>query len=309
MIKYILFLFIPAAISLAVTPLIRRLAIKKNFLDLPSARKVHSKPTPLLGGVPIFLAFNLTLVLGVLFGNDYLAGYLKGRWIEVFASQILILALGVYDDAKRIKPWTKLLFQILIGLLMVAFGFGIRNIASPFSDRVIQLGILSIPITIIWLVGITNALNLVDGLDGLAAGTSAIVCATIFAISFFQQNLGVAMVTAILGGSILGFLRYNFYPAKIFLGDTGSLYLGFMLATLSVQGSSKGATLVAVLAPILALGLPIMDTFLSMVRRLLKSYKLEETAGDNGKSRALHFERHSVFEADKDHIHHRFLKL
>ena len=309
MIKYMLLLLVPSGISLGMTPLVRRLATKKNILDLPSERKVHSKPTPLLGGVPIFLAFNLSLLMGVLLGNEYIIGYLKNQWMEVFVAQILILALGIYDDAKRLKPQTKLFFQVLIGLLMVAFGFDIHSIASPFSNKIIQLGLFSIPITIIWLVGITNALNLVDGLDGLAAVTSVIVCATIFAISFFQQNLGVALVTIILAGSILGFLRYNFYPAKIFLGDSGSLYLGFMLATLSLQGSSKGATVVAVLAPILALGLPIMDTLLSMIRRLLKPGKTAESPGMSGKLKALYFKGFSMFQSDKDHIHHRILKL
>jgi len=309
MIKYPILLLVSAGISLAITPLVRFLALKKKILDFPSSRKVHSKPIPLLGGVPIFLAFNLTLMMGVLLGNEHLAGYLKDRWVEIFVSQILILALGIYDDIKQLEPKVKFLGQVLIGLLMVAFGFDIHSIASPFSGKVIQLGLFSIPITIIWLVGITNALNLVDGLDGLAAGTSVIVCATIFAVSFFQQNIGVALVTLILAGSILGFLRYNFYPAKIFLGDSGSLYLGFMLASLSVQGSSKEATLVAVLAPILALGLPIMDTLLSMIRRFLKSINMVDFPSRNGKLKVLFFKGFSMFEADKDHVHHRILKL
>ena len=217
---------------------------------------------------------------------------------------MIILGLGVYDDVKRIQPRIKFAFQIFVGLLMYAAGFSLDAISSPFTGDPVHLGLLSLPLTVIWVVGITNGLNLVDGLDGLAAGTALFAASAIFAISFMQQNMTVGFLALALAGSVLGFLRYNFFPASIFLGDSGSLLLGFILAVLSVQGSSKGATLVAVLAPVIALGLPIMDTFLSMLRRFLKSLRLIET-GKEGKRRLLS----SMFEADKDHVHHRLLKM
>lgn len=309
MIKYLFFLSISIALSLLITPLVLLIAKKLNILDLPSERKIHQQPVPLLGGIPIFIAFNLTIFLGILFNFEYLEKFYASKWISIFISQLIILGIGIYDDIKKVHPGIKFLFQIFAASLLIIFGFGIHVITNPFTGNSISLGLLFIPITILWVVGITNALNLLDGLDGLAAGTSFIVCATIFGISYMYQNIGIALVSLILAGSILGFLRYNFYPAKIFLGDSGSLLLGFLLAVLSLQGAHKGATMVAVLVPILALGLPIMDTLLTMVRRFLKSIHLVDYPIENRKFRALFYRGRTVFEADKDHIHHRLLKL
>lgn len=309
MTKYLFFFLVSTGISLVITPLIRLLAKKGNICDFPSERKIHQKPIPLLGGVPIFISLNFTLLLGVIFNNTYIREFLLSRWRLLLACQIIILVIGIYDDIEKLHPRVKFFLQIFVGFLLVLFGFGIHAISNPFSGNAIHLGIFSIPITILWVVGIINALNLVDGLDGLAAGTSLIVCATIFAISYFSQNIGIGLVTLILAGSILGFLKYNFHPAKIFLGDSGSLLLGFLLAVLSIEGSSKGATLVAVLAPILVLGLPIMDTLLSMLRRFSKSIDFVNNGTKKGKLKASFFNGFSMFEADKDHIHHRLLKL
>ena len=307
--KYLLFFSISTLISLLITPLIRLIAKKLNILDLPSERKIHQKSVPVLGGIPIFIAFNLTILLGILFNFKFLEEFLTSKWKAIFISQFIILGIGIFDDIKKVRPGTKFLFQVFSGGLLVFFGFGIPLITNPFTGNSMNLGILSIPITILWVVGITNALNLIDGIDGLAAGISFIACVTIFGISYFYQNTGVAVVSMILAGSILGFLRYNFYPAKIFLGDSGSLLLGFYLAVLSLQSAHKGAVMVAVLAPILALGLPIMDTLLSIIRRFLKSIHLVDFPNGNGKLRALFFRGFSMFEADKDHIHHRLLKI
>jgi len=309
MIKYLIYFITAAAISLLLTPLIRILARKTNVLDYPSKRKIHHKPIPLLGGIPIFFSLNLTLLLGVILNNVYIKEFLLPRWKTILACQIIVLTLGVFDDIKKLKPGVKLGFQIIAGALLVLFGFSIDAVANPFSGNIIHLGIFAVPLTILWVVGITNALNLVDGLDGLAAGTSVIVCATVFGIAFLNQNIGIAFVSLILAGSILGFLRYNFHPAKIFLGDSGSLLLGLLLAVLSIEGSSKGAILVAVLVPVLALGFPIMDTMLSMARRLFKSIVLVNRPTENGTSKSLFFKNFSLFDADEDHIHHRILKL
>lgn len=309
MIKYFIFLFIALSISLITTPLIRTLARKLHILDFPTKRKIHKVPIPLLGGIPIFIAFNLTILVGIVFNFEYLPQFSVPQLISILISELVILGIGIYDDIKKVQPSIKFLFQIIAGSLLILFGFGITHITNPFSGAAINLGVLGIPLTILWVVGITNALNLVDGLDGLAAGISFIACITIFGISFIQQNIGIAFVSLILAGSILGFLRYNFHPAKIFLGDSGSLLLGFLLAVLSLKSSSKGATLVSVLAPILALGLPIMDTLLTMLRRFLKSINLIDYANGKGKKNPQFFKRFSLFKADKDHIHHRMLSF
>ncbi len=309
MIKYLLFLLISTSLSFFITPIIRFIALKLNILDLPSKRKIHKKPMPLLGGIPIFIAFNLTIFLGILFNFEYLEKFYTSKWMSIFIAQLIILGIGIYDDIKKTKPWVKFLFQIFAGSLLIVAGFGIHIITNPFTGNSINLGILFIPITILWVVGVTNALNLIDGLDGLATGTSFIACITIFGIAYIYQNIGIALVSLILAGSILGFLRYNFYPAKIFLGDSGSLLLGFLLAVLSLQGSHKGAVIVAILAPILVLGLPIMDTLLTMIRRLLKPINPVNYQNENGKLKNLISKGFSIFEADKDHIHHRLLKI
>ncbi len=309
MIKYLLFFLTSIAISLLITPLIRLVAIKLNILDLPSKRKIHKKPMPLLGGIPIFIAFNLTIFLGILFNFEYLEKFYTSKWMSIFIAQLIILGIGIYDDIKKTKPWVKFLFQIFAASLLIVAGLGIHIITNPFSGNSINLGILFIPITILWVVGVTNALNLIDGLDGLATGTSLIACITIFGIAYIYQNIGIALVSLILAGSIVGFLRYNFYPAKIFLGDSGSLLLGFLLAVLSLQGSHKGAVMVAILAPILILGLPITDTLLAMIRRFLKPINPVNYQNENGKLKNLLSKGSSIFKADKDHIHHRLLKI
>lgn len=309
MIKYLIYFFLSVSISLVLTPLIRLFAKKANIYDVPSARKVHRKPAPLLGGIPIFVSLNATLLIGYFLNNVYIKEFLSEKWKPLFLCQLIILVLGIFDDIQKLQPRIKFLIQIFAGCLLLLFGIGINIINNPFSGGLIHLGIWSIPITILWVVGITNALNLIDGLDGLAAGTSVIVCVALFGISFLFQNIAMSFVFLILAGSILGFLRYNFFPAKIFLGDSGSLLLGFLLAVLSIQGSYKGPTLVAVLVPILALGFPIMETLLSMIRRFLKSVHMVDYPQKNGKFKALFLNGFSMFEADKDHVHHRLLKL
>jgi len=309
MTKYLIYIFLSVSISLVLTPLVRLLSKKANIYDVASERKIHRNPTPLLGGIPIFISLNLTLLIGYFLNNVYIREFLSDKWKPLLLCQIIILAMGIFDDIIKLQPRLKFLIQIFAGSLLLFFGIGIYDITNPFSDGLIHLGLLSIPITILWVVGITNALNLIDGLDGLAAGTSLIICIAFFGISFFFQNIGISFVSLILAGSVLGFLRYNFHPAKIFLGDSGSLLLGFLLAVLSIQGSYKGATLVAVLAPILVLGFPIMETFLSMIRRFLRSVHMVDYPNGNGKFKALFLNGFAMFEADKDHVHHRLLNL
>jgi UDP-GlcNAc:undecaprenyl-phosphate GlcNAc-1-phosphate transferase len=303
------FFLTAAVLAYLITPYIYNFANWAKIFDIPSERKIHKKPVPLLGGIPIFLSFNLTIITAAVFGRSFFEDRFLSNWPALLLCQIIILGLGLFDDLFQLGPGIKFLFQISVGALIVLFGFGIHNIANPFNGEIVSLGLFSFPVTIIWFVLITNALNLVDGLDGLAAGTAFIASMTIFAVSYLNQNMSMAAISVILAGSLLGFLKYNFYPAKIFLGNTGSLLLGFLLAFLSIQGSSKGATLVAVMAPILALGLPIMETLLSMIRRFLRSIHVVDYATKNGVFRALFFKDFSLFTADQDHVHHRLLKL
>lgn len=307
--QYFLLFLVSAGLSLALTPFIRSFAQWAKILDYPSERKIHKKPIPLLGGMPIFFSFNLTVIVAVLLNPSYLNESVLSKWKTLLICQILILGLGVLDDILKLQPSIKFFCQIIIGLLIALFGFGIKEATNPFSGETINFGIFAVPITIVWLVGITNALNLIDGLDGLAVGTGLITSLTIFALAFFNLNMGVTLVAIILAGSLLGFLRYNFFPAKIFLGDSGSLYIGFLLAVFSIQGASKGATLIAMLAPILALGLPIMDTLIAMIRRLLRSVHIIDYPTRNGNFKAFFFRWASMFRGDKDHVHHRLLKL
>lgn len=309
MISYVVFFLASAGLAYLSTPLVRRLALRANILDNPSERKIHQRAMPLLGGIPIFLSFNLTIVLAFIFAGSFFDARWVDNWPALLICQVVIIGLGIFDDLLKLGSLVKFVFQILVGVMIVLFGFGISSVANPLGGKIIALGVFSIPITIIWFVLITNALNLVDGLDGLATGTALIACLTLFALSHFHQNFGVAMLSLILAGSLLGFLRYNFYPAKIFLGDTGSLLLGFLLAFLSIQGSSKGATLVAIMAPILALGLPIMETLLSVIRRFLRSIHIIDYSTKNGSHRALFFRGLSFFKPDKNHVHHRLMNL
>jgi UDP-GlcNAc:undecaprenyl-phosphate GlcNAc-1-phosphate transferase len=308
MTKYLISFLLAAGFSLILTPLIRSFARWAKVLDLPSDRKIHKKPIPLLGGIPIFLAFNLTLLLVLVFDKTLVNESILSNWKGLLVCQLIILTLGIYDDIKRLSPWTKLAFQGIAGIVIVLFGFGIEALANPLTGSIIHIGFLSLPVTVFWLVLITNALNLVDGLDGLAAGTSIIAAATIFGLSYLNQNIGVGIVSIALAGSVLGFFRYNFHPAKIFLGDSGSLLLGFILAVFSIQGSSKGAVLVAVMAPVLALGLPIMETLLSVIRRLFGSLHLVDYSTKKGSFKSICYQSAPLFQADKNHIHHRLIQ-
>jgi UDP-GlcNAc:undecaprenyl-phosphate GlcNAc-1-phosphate transferase len=199
----------------------------------------------------------------------------------------LLFAAGLLDDLYNLRPAAKLLAQCAAGI--VAYGFGFRVEELSFLGPTLDLGVLSLPVTLLWIVGITNAFNLIDGLDGLATGIGLVALASTFAVAWMLGNPEVALVCAALGGALLGFLRYNFRPARIFLGDSGSLFVGFMVAVLSVHGSTKSATAVMTAAPLLLLALPILDTVLSVIRRWLR-----------GKP---------IFGADEHHLHHRMLAI
>ena len=309
MLKYLILFLIASVLSLLLTPVVRSVARKLGALDLPGGRKVHDKPTPRLGGLSIFVTFNLILVISsqiefFFFPSNFLAN-IKFAWLVVASS--IMLGLGAVDDFRRIPPSIKFFFQIIAGLIVTLACAKIQVITLPFGK--VNLGIWSIPVTVLWVVLITNAINLLDGLDGLAAGTSLIVCVAMFGISLLNQNIGIALCSAILAGSILGFLKYNFYQASIFLGDSGAYFLGFILSVLPLLGGLKGTATFAILIPLLALGLPIMDTALSMIRRLLRSLHIMEIDEKKNEIKFFFLDGFSMFRADRDHIHHRLLQM
>ncbi|MCY6355489.1 MraY family glycosyltransferase [Clostridium sp. ZS2-4] len=275
---------ISTVISFILTPFIKNFAIRINAVDIPKdKRKIHKKPIPLLGGMAIYISFVITMLLK--------EGSLAKSEIGILIGATIIVIGGLIDDLKDIRPWQKLLFQVLAAVVLILFGVEIAVVTNPFPSNslFLKLGWLSIPITIFWVVGITNAINLIDGVDGLAAGVAFICSATIFIIAVLNGRREAALLTAIVSGAIFGFLPYNFNPASIFMGDTGAQLLGFLLSAISLKGTIKSATAFAIAVPILAFGLPIYDTLFAMIRRKI-----------NGKP---------IMQADRGHLHHRLLDM
>jgi len=283
---YSLLLALSFMIAFLATPIVRNGSLRFQVIDKKSRRKVHTKVVTKLGGLAIYVGFLLAMVIAF-FSENGLFGSSLRDFGAIFISGSLILCLGIYDDVKGANAPIKLTAQILSAIILVKFGMVITSISSPFG--VLDLGQLSIPATILFVVLITNAINLIDGLDGLAGGIVSIVCLGLFSIvTYTRADAFVACASISLAGATIGFLRYNFYPAKIFMGDTGSLFLGFILAALSIKGCCDGIEKISILYPVMALGIPIVDTFLAFVRRLIR--------------------RKHPFQADKSHIHHWFLK-
>lgn len=270
--------------SILLTPLVKKLAFKIGATDKPNQRKVHQKIMPRLGGLAIFLSF----VIGVVIAqpNQFLHPNEFYHWPIVLGSFVIILT-GVVDDIREISPKLKLAGQILAAFIVVVFGdLNVEFINLPFGGE-INFGPLSIPLTMIWIIGITNAINLIDGLDGLAGGVSTIALFTIAAMAGVMGQTYVMLVALILAVSTVGFLFYNFYPAKIFMGDTGALFLGYIIAVLSLLGF-KGITFISLIIPVIILGVPISDTFFAIVRRLVNKQPLSAP--------------------DKSHMHHCLLR-
>src|SRR6188508_730792 len=273
----------------ALTPLVRRLAHRYGALDhARSSRKIHGKPIPRLGGIAIVIAFYTPLVALLVFQTEVGQLFLAEREhvIGLFVGGIAIAALGLYDDLRGANAWKKFLIQFLVAGLLYKLGFRVEALGNPVGEM-ISLGWFSAPFTMLWIVGVINALNLIDGLDGLAGGVALVAVTTTFLLSLQRGHPLMMLFTSALAGAIIGFLFYNFNPASIFMGDTGSMFLGFVLSTTAIQTNQKSSTAVAVLIPAIALGLPIMDTLLAIARRALRGRPL--------------------FQADKEHIHHRLI--
>ncbi len=270
-------------LSLAMTPVAIKIAPKIGAMDVPKdARRMHTKAMPRFGGLAIFVG---TMVSTAVF----LRG-LDPRINGILIGGVLIYALGVVDDLKNLPAKVKFLGQTLIAVIMYTYGIKIEFITNFFGSGRSELGTaVCFIVTILWIVGITNTVNLIDGLDGLAAGTSAIASLCIAYVAYIHGMYLASGAMLALAGGALGFLPFNFYPAKIFMGDGGSLFLGFMLSTMSILGPVKKATIFAVIIPVLVLGLPIFDTAFAIFRRVVN--------------------KRPIMEADKGHLHHRLMKL
>jgi UDP-GlcNAc:undecaprenyl-phosphate GlcNAc-1-phosphate transferase len=280
-------------ITFVCTPWVRNLAHSRGWLDDPKLeRKVHDKPIPRVGGIAIAIGFYVPLIGSFLLDNDLSRAWLSNPTdvLGLLAGSVFMLGLGFTDDLWSLSAKSKFLVQTLVALaLFYGCDLQIVKLANPFGGDPFALGALSLPVTLLWLVGVVNAINLIDGLDGLATGTSLVSVLTLFVVSLIYPNPITALTCIVLAGALLGFLPYNFNPASIFMGDSGSLFLGFILATTSILGSTKASTAVALAIPILALGFPIMDTTLALYRRV--------------------FGGRPMFKGDREHIHHRLLDL
>ncbi|MBQ3441997.1 MAG: undecaprenyl/decaprenyl-phosphate alpha-N-acetylglucosaminyl 1-phosphate transferase [Selenomonadaceae bacterium] len=279
-------------VALLVTPLVILLANKTGAMDAPDARKVHKKPIPRIGGLAIYAGFMAAIIfVAARFGFD--AESIK-ETVGLTLSGSLIVAVGLVDDYKNLPAKVKLLGQIIAAaVLVLIFDVRIDFVTDPFGEYIyfdnLPIPYLAVIVTMFWLVGLTNTVNLIDGLDGLAAGVAAIASFTILLIALEQNFILVAIMTAALAGAAVGFLKYNFHPAQIFMGDTGSMFLGFMLAGISVTGAVKSVATIALIVPIFALGLPILDTTFAIVRRVRGGVP--------------------IFKPDKGHLHHRLLSV
>ena len=241
---YLIPFLLSFSLSIILTPIVRKIAILKGYIAEPRKDRWNKNPTAFFGGIAIFLSFIIPYAIFVKFDIQALGIILAG---------CLIFGVGIFDDIFHIKPYTKLLSQIIVAALLVNFGIKINIIPYP---------LISIPLTILWIVAIVNAFNLLDNMDGLSGGIGAIVGIVLFIFSILNGNIAVGLPALILAGSLLGFLRYNFNPAQIFMGDSGSMFIGFMLGAITLQGTWKESTHLAMvlLMPLLILAVPIFDT-------------------------------------------------
>lgn len=278
-----------AALGALLTPIVRDAAVRRGLgLRGNTARGVHSRPTPRLGGLAIVAAFHLPLAGLVLLWPPARAAFQEHLSVSLglLLGGLAIAALGVYDDVRGARASRKLLVQVAVAVAMYAAGFRIDDVTNPFGGT-IDLGWLGLPFTVLWITGVVNAMNLVDGLDGLAGGVAFFAVLTTLVVALVQGDLLMVLCSASMAGAVLGFLRYNFNPASVFMGDTGSMFLGFVLAVTAIHAHEKASAAVAIAVPILALGVPIADTVLAMGRRAVRGAP--------------------IFSADRGHIHHRLL--
>ena len=287
---YIAIFAIALFASLVLTPIIRRLSARIGWLDKPlDDRRVHHQAIPRVGGIAILLSVLIALLALPLVDNLVTQSLLRDRWqlLTVFIPALLVTLLGLYDDVRGANARVKFTALIMAGTIFYAMGGRVENFSFPLMGSVHLPAVVSYLATLLWIVGVTNAFNLIDGIDGLAAGAGLFASLVVLVVSLMLGHAHVTVVALGLSGALIGFLRYNFNPASIFLGDSGSLLIGFTLAALSLQGSQKASTAVAIAIPLMAFGLPVIDTAFSMVRRFLS--------------------RKPVFQGDREHVHHMLL--
>lgn len=280
MLQYVVPFIIALVVSYLLTPGVKKVAIKVGAVDRPNARKVHTHVIPRLGGLAIYIGFMAAVLFCVPLHRE-LIGMLLGC--------TAIVAIGIWDDICNIPARVKLVGQIAAACIPVAFGIQIEWLTNPFGDILVLPEFIAIPVTIFWIIGFTNTVNLIDGLDGLAAGVAFIASISMFLLAVNLNQFLPALIIVSMAGAALGFLQYNFNPAKIFMGDTGSMLLGYTLAVSAVLGLVKTAATVALVVPIIALGLPILDTTFAIIRRRMSGVP--------------------IFQPDKGHLHHRLLAL
>ncbi len=292
MVSAVAALALACLVSAFTTPFVRAWALRRGVVDEPGGRRVHAEVTPRLGGVALLVGFFAPMAVFAGYGTEAMNNFMSrspGELLGLIGGAVVVAGVGAVDDVRGVGPWPKLGAQAVAAAIAYFAGFRIEAVGIPGFGS-LELGYFAAPVTFLWFLGITNALNLIDGLDGLAAGIALIASVANFVIAFSNGAFVVALLSASLAGSLLGFLRYNFNPAKIFMGDSGSMFLGFVLAATSIRGATtKSSTAVAILAPMVALGVPIFDTMLAMIRRTLA--------------------KQSLFAADRGHIHHRLLDL
>jgi UDP-GlcNAc:undecaprenyl-phosphate GlcNAc-1-phosphate transferase len=296
-IEYVISFVVAFIVAFSSTPIAKKIAFKVGAIDIPKdSRRMHKKPIALVGGLAIFCGFVFSVLFTVISskvtGTNWLESY--RLIVGLLVGAAIVTFIGFIDDAKPLSAKTRLLFQTIAAISTVLISdVRIERVTNPFSPvGVTELSwYISYPLTILWIMGITNAFNFIDGLDGLAAGVSTISSLSLFLVSMLTPTVGPfsAIMTAALTGATLGFLPFNFNPAKIFMGSTGAYFLGFTLATVSIEGMFKSYTAISIAIPILALGLPLFDTIFAILRRLIQ-----------GKS---------IMSADRGHLHHKLIDM
>lgn len=279
------------ATTVALTPLIRLVGLRWGIVAHPGGRHVHTGVVPRIGGVAMFFGFVVAVFVDYL--GERFWGWQEGMlrvgrpMLGVLAGIAVIFAVGVLDDIIELKPGQKFLGQLAAAGVVIACGVRISFVSNPIGGGIVLLGVLSVPITLFWIVGFANVINLIDGLDGLAAGVSAIAALSFLVLAAQSNVLAAGVLAAALLGACIGFLRYNFHPASIFMGDSGALFLGFTLACVSLLGVMKSVAAITLVVPLLIIGVPIFDTASAIIRRSRHGQPIQT--------------------ADKGHIHHRLL--
>lgn len=271
------------AVSFAATPFAKKIAEKVGAIDVPKeSRRVHDHPIPRMGGLAIFIGFIVSMLIFAQMSTPVM-GMLVGA--------VIIVAMGAIDDVVSLNAWVKLAAQVIAAAFAIRCGVLIDVLSTPtmLSENYYIIGYLAYPVTLLWIVGCTNAVNLIDGLDGLAVGVSTISCLTMLAVAMMVSEPSIALILAALAGACLGFAPYNKNPAKIFMGDTGAQLLGYVLACASVMGMFKFSAIVTIIVPVFALAVPLADTAFAFFRRILRG--------------------ESPFHADRGHFHHRLLDM